>query len=80
MAEEYCRHITYFIVANYSLPDSVYSASSAYGGHGTERARIDNYFNPPCSSSASDFVQPWLKISLPSEYLVYNWGLHSEEM
>ena len=74
LAEEYTKtNLTpgLYIVANYSLPDSVYSASSAYGGHGAERARIDNYFNPPCSwAAAKNQLNTWLKISLPSEYMV----------
>ena len=73
LAEEYRYSVPdrdVYIVANYSLPDSVYSASSAESNHCPERARIDNYFNPPCSWAASDFVHPLPKISLPSEYLV----------
>ena len=72
VAEEYSRHITYFIVANFSLPDSVYSASSEHdANHGAIRARIDNYFDVPCCWSARGSEQdPWLMISLPKEYVI----------
>ena len=61
-----------YIVANYSLPDSVYSASSQLNlDHGIIRARIDNYFAQPCTWTAhTSDSYPWLKISLPNEYTI----------
>ena len=73
LAEEYTHVLDLYIVANYSLPDSVYSASSEYNsGHGAKRARIDDYLNYPCSWSANERApdDPWLQISLPNEYVV----------
>ena len=73
VAEEYSHFPDIlYIVANYSLPDSVYSASSQLNLlHAAVRARIDNYFDLACTWTArSDDPYPWLKISLPSEYTI----------
>ena len=75
VAEEFSRNFPsiFYIVANNSLPDYVYNASSEYqwGGHGVERARIDNYFNSPCTWAAdSSDPYPWVKISLPTKYTI----------
>ena len=61
------------IVAIHSLPDSIYTASSYYNNDSVPyRARIDNYFNYICGwvPSSSDFTNPWLAITLPTEYLI----------
>ena len=74
VAEEYSGHFpgVLYIVANYSLPDTVYSASSEYNwGHGVRKARIDDYFDFPCTWAAGGGdLYPWLKISLPSQYII----------
>ena len=78
VAEEYSRISTgvQYIVANSSLPDSVFTASSYWGngnGQSPKRARIDNYFTGACAWAARykifDFG-PWLKITLPGQYEV----------
>ena len=72
VAEEYSR-ITpdVHLVANYTLPDSVYSASASLGVHNAYRARVDAYFDFPCTWAAgSSDGDPWLKISLPDKYMV----------
>ena len=63
------------IVKTHSLPDSVYTASSYYNfGSVPYRARIDNsYTDYMCAwapSSAEKNNNPWLAITLPTEYLV----------
>ena len=61
------------IVATHSLPDSVYTASSSFHLHSQPyRARIDNYFTKFCAWGASphESNNPWLAITLPTEYLV----------
>ena len=78
VAEEYSRISTgvQYIVANNSLPDSVFTASSYWANntaHSPKRARIDNYFTSACAWAAAykkyDFA-PWLKITLPGEFEV----------
>ena len=64
-----------YVVANNSLPDSVFTASSYFrlwSSHAPERARIDNYFGNACAWAAdnNDRDYPWLKISLPNQYQV----------
>ena len=64
-----------FVVANNSLPDSVFTASSYYKRlryYAPERARIDNYFHYACAWGAGEGDQdnPWLKIALPDQYWV----------
>ena len=75
IAEEYNRDApNLFIVSNYSLPDSVFSASSYYGNNDAykyERARLDDYFDLACGWTANT-ANPWLKISLPASYEVIN--------
>ena len=75
VAEEYSRISTgvQYIVANNSLPDSVFTASSYYSNsHVPKRARIDNYFTYSCAwaaNSGSDSAR-YLQISLPGQYEV----------
>ena len=79
VAEEYRRFIpgVQYVVANNSLPDSVFTASSYWGlqspaSHSPARARIDDYFDPACAwaSGGHDRDYPWLKITLPNQYQV----------
>ena len=74
VAEEYGRYIPdiVYIVANYSLPDSVYTSSSEFDAyHLPMRARIDDYLVWPCGWTANENeLSPWLKISLPNEYVI----------
>ena len=61
------------IVATHILPDNVFSASSEYGTKRVAyKARIDNYFDKSCgwSPKATDTTNPWLAITLPTEYLI----------
>ena len=77
VAEEYSRVSVdvQYIVADNSLSDSVFTASSYWANdaqHLPKRARIDNYFDPSCAW-AGDFridAIPWLKITLPAEFEV----------
>ena len=62
-------------MANNSLPDSVFTASSYYNlwsDHAPERARINKYFDPACAWAPAhhDQAYPWLKIALPDQYWV----------
>ena len=62
-----------YVVANNSLPDSVFTALSYYGrqsDHAPERARIDTYFGPACAWASGGYNYPWLQISLPDRYQV----------
>ena len=73
VAEEYITEPqAVYIVANHSLPDTVYSASSELNDlHAARRARIDNYFDSFCCWGSLDTdTYPWLKISLPNQYIV----------
>ena len=61
------------IVKAHSLLDSVYTSSSFYeNGHEAHRARIDNYLTACCgwASGPGDLSNPWLAITLPTEYLI----------
>ena len=75
MAEEYTMGIQY-IVADNSLPDSVFTASSYWhntDGHSPKRARIDNYFDGgACAWAVYREIDTarWLKIALPDQYEV----------
>ena len=75
VAEEYRRFApgVQYVVANNSLPDSVFTASSYYAllsNHAPERARIDDYFDPACAWGANHQPNSWLQISLPDQYQV----------
>ena len=77
MAEEYRRFApgVQYVVANNSLPDSVFTASSYFrlqSNHAPARARLDDYFDQACAWAAGldDKVHPWLKITLPDQYNV----------
>ena len=72
IAEEYSRiKPAVHLVANHTLPDYVYSASSTLWNHYPYRARIDGYFETPCTwQPGFDDLNPWLKISLPDKYMV----------
>ena len=76
MVGEFSRRLPdiFYIVANYSLPDTVFSASSEHTArYAVKRARIDAYFNWPCGWAANkaEPQHPWLKISLPNnDYVV----------
>ena len=61
------------IVATHILSDCVYTASSHYNSHSlAHRARIDVYKSFICGwvPSSADFNNPWLAITLPTEYSV----------
>ena len=63
------------IVKTHSLSDSVFTASSYYSAiySAAYRARIDNYSGYMCgwgASTAEKNNNPWLAITLPTEYLV----------
>ena len=80
VADEYRRFApgVQYVVANNSLPDSVFTASSHHVSSLRQswfipkRARIDNYFDLACAwaSGKNDRDYPWLKISLPDRYQV----------
>ena len=75
IGQDLVRIILEPIVKTHSLPDSVYTASSIHSVenyHGPQRARIDNYITSPCGwvPSAADKNNPWLAITLPTEYSV----------
>ena len=77
LADEYRRFIpgVQYVVANNSLPDSVYTASSYHYNRSTAvpaRARLDNYFDFACGWIAGhdDDAYPWLQITLPEQYQV----------
>ena len=64
------------IVAEYNLPDSVFSASSTAGsGHEPHRARIDAYFTWSCAWAGGSYNIPWLQIHLPSSYIFVVTGV-----
>ena len=72
IVEEYVKTELEYIISQNTLPDSVFSASSYFGGlHEPYRARIDNYFDFACSWVAGDSdAERWLQISLTEDYLV----------
>ena len=81
VADEYSRIMVDvpYVVADNSLPDSVFTASSYWqyvDRTSPKRARIDNYFDVACcwASDAPYDTAPWLKISLPGHYEVM--GVH----
>ena len=76
VVKEFSRRLPdiFYIVANYSLPDTVFSASSEHSAYyPVRRARIDDYFSWPCGWVADKYEREhaWLKISLPNtDYVV----------
>ena len=74
VAEEYSRTLrVQYIVSDYDLPDSVFSASAVWNNaidtHGPHRARLDNYTTYGCGWTGAR-SNPWLKITLPDQYKV----------
>ena len=64
------------IVAEYTLPDSIFSASSIWRDeHEAYRARIDAYFSLSCAWAAHDYTLPWLQIYLPSSHIFVVTGV-----
>ena len=78
VAEEYSRVSVdvQYVVADNSLSDSVFTASSHYNNKydtPAKRARIDNYFSRACAWLAQDTSidsAPWLQITLPVQFEV----------
>ena len=77
VAEEYSRVSmdVQYVVADNSLPDDVFTASSYWDNHYLhimKRARIDNYFDHACAWVGDFKIDSilWLKITLPDEYEV----------
>ena len=66
------------VVSGYGLPDSVFSASTLFGGYTPQLARIDNYFYEneewKCSwIPHADDTDPWLGITLPHDFSIYGY-------
>ena len=78
VAEEYSRVSVdvQYVVADNSLSDSVFTASSHYKNKDdttAKRARIDNYFSRACAWLAQDTSidsAPWLQVTLPVQFEV----------
>ena len=72
--QEFSQHnpTMVYIISNYQLPASVYSASSAINDeHGAHRAAIDFTVNEiACSWAPSNRNSPWLQMTLPTQYVV----------
>ena len=60
------------IITDYTLPDSIFTASSSYDGNYVPyKARLDNYFAAPyCGWISGGDSEKWLGITLPDTYMV----------
>ena len=70
---EYTKKPQRFIISHYNLHDSLFTASSYYGGSSfrPHRARLDNYYNYGCCWSSKYVVRgQWLQMDLPYRYVI----------
>ena len=64
------------IISEYTLPDSIFSASSYGGGnHEYYRAKIDAYLTWSCAWVGGNEAVPWLQVHLPSSHMFVVTGV-----